>query len=396
MNFKYITQDEREMLYEELWRERLDVVATKYNISDTTLRKHAKRLMIPLPPRGHWIKVDNGEGIKRIELPRVTGSLKKHVRNYAIKYRTDIDELSDNYLSSNEELHLLRAESKKIINDICSHAIVSKQLRNPHPLITEHKEEIKFRIRRKKESNKTYNQILNSKIPVENIPILPIQVSNSSTNRAYRIIDTFVKSLNEIEGYTRVEIKDSKDTAFLSVMYTFFHFEMKEKANNLVLSIVAEDWIDYNGTRKETIEFKDMRNTPLEEQVGSIIYKMFVIANRFYAKSKLEERIEDREWKERERKRKLEQMRKGELEEVKQLSEVASDWNKAREIRSFVDAMEVKLQQITDKRKKEKLINWIEWAKGKADWLDPLTEKQDELLGESIDLLDRIYNDKYF
>jgi len=37
---------------------------------------------------------------------------------------------------------------------------------------------------------------------------------------------------------------------------------------------------------------------------------------------------------------------------------------------------------------KETIINWLIWASDKADWLDPLTEIEDDILGKSKKVLD--------
>ena len=113
-------------------------------------------------------------------------------------------------------------------------------------------------------------------------------------------------------------------------------------------------------------------------------------SGKLYIAELLEEREQERERLERERQRKLEKMRKGELEEIRILQEAALDWNKAQDIRRFADHLETQINSITNETEKEKLITWLKWARDKADWLDPLTEKDDELLGKSRFLFDEI------
>lgn len=390
MDLKYLTQDEREKLYDEVWNKPLSEVAAKFKVSDTTMRKHLKRLMIPIPPRGYWLKINNGETVQRDELPPVYGILKKYVRNYVIKYRTDIDSLTDAELSSKEELHLLRDETKKFIIEKCSNIEIAHQLRNPHQLILKHKEETSNRAKRDKKLKKVQKNSSQTSMVIENEAILPIHVSQSNLNRAYRLLDIIIKNLEEVEGTVRVEAKDNRDTAYFFIMYTIFQFELNEKGSKLILEISANDWMSFNNKRKVNLEYKDMAELPLEKQVGKIIYQIFVIANNFFADYKMEERREQREQEERERQRRLEQMRKGELEEIKQLSQAVADWDKARKIREFVNDMELKVQEISDTSKKEKLLKWIKWARDKADWIDPLVEKHDDLLGKKVSLFDQI------
>lgn len=150
MDFTIITQDEREELYSELWKKPVSEVAKKYGISDATLRKHCKRLQIPLPPRGYWQKIKNGDKANKTPLPTVTGDLKKYVRKYVIKYRRDIDLLTDEELLSCGELGLLRKETIDYIKRKCNEVRVSNQLRNAHHLISEHRQMHKYRNKKQK------------------------------------------------------------------------------------------------------------------------------------------------------------------------------------------------------------------------------------------------------
>ncbi|UOQ84656.1 hypothetical protein [Gracilibacillus salinarum] len=389
-DFKNVTQDEREQLYDEVWSQPISVVAENYCISDTTLRKHLKRLIIPIPTRGYWTKVNNGEEVSKTKLPGVTKALRKHVRNYVIKYRTDLENIGEDVVSSKEELHLLRDESKKFIKDKCSNLKVSNQLRNPHSLISDHKEEINYRKKRDRELSKSYNKVIPPKGFRDNEATLSINVSSSSINRAYRILDTIIKALDEMEGYTRAEIKEGKDTSYFAVMYTIFYFELKEKDNKLILTLVADNWLSYTNRSRQEMAFQDLKDKPLEEQIGDIIYQIFVVGNRLYAEYKLEELVQEREWEEQKRERRLEQLRKDELEEVKELTQAVSDWDKAKKIREFADDLELKIHKVKDEEQKVRLIRWLKWARDKADWIDPLVEKEDELLGKSVSLFEQI------
>jgi len=53
MYFRVVTPDEREALYNEFWTDPVTTVAKRYGMSDNGLRKHLKRLGIPLPPLGY-------------------------------------------------------------------------------------------------------------------------------------------------------------------------------------------------------------------------------------------------------------------------------------------------------------------------------------------------------
>ena len=84
MDFSCITADKREALYNEVWSEPVINVAKRYGMSDNGLRKHCKRLGIPLPFAGYWARIKAGQQVPRPALPKVTGELRNHVRNYDV------------------------------------------------------------------------------------------------------------------------------------------------------------------------------------------------------------------------------------------------------------------------------------------------------------------------
>ena len=403
MDFSRISQEEREKLYNEVWSEPMTIVAPRYNLSDNGLRKHCIRLWIPLPPAGYWAKIRSGQKIPRPILPEVRGELKRYVYNYAIKYKKNIENLSDKELKSSGDLSLLTDDTIALINEACSNIQAKGQLRNPHKLIDEHMQETEYRKKRDKalqrsNFNTHYYDITKSKYR-ENKAILPINVSEANMNRAYRVLDTLINTIDKLEGFTHLSCSDGKDCAYFSVMHAYFYFEMKEcerkkskDASNteipkLLFFLRSEDF--YYNDIKNSVEFMDETDKPLEEQIGKILYWIFKTANSIQIDEILKEREEKREQEERIRQQRLEKMRKGELAEIKLLNQAAADWEQAQRIRSFIDEVERKISDMED-HLKEKIAEWIKWARDKADWLDPLTEKEDELLGKSKQLFGQI------
>ncbi|MPN12102.1 hypothetical protein SDC9_159414 [bioreactor metagenome] len=228
----------------------------------------------------------------------------------------------------------------------------------------------------------------------DNKPILPLNVSEANINRTYRILDAIMSTLEELEGYTHVCIEAGKERGYFVIMHSIFYFEVKEELrksygskNNsefpayLMLTMSAKSWFTDSGHLN--MEYADNDNEPLETQVGKIIYDMFVVANKHLTIDELKEREEKREWEERERQRHLEQMRKGELEALRLLEQAATDWEKAEKIRRFADCMKRQIREVPNEETRMRLLKWLDWACDKADWLDPLTEKEDDLLGKS-------------
>lgn len=391
-----ITADEREKLYDEIWSEPVTEVAKRYGISDVGLRKHCIRYGIPLPYRGYWARIRTGQKLPKTPLPPVKGVLKKEIRNYLIKYKKSIEHMTDQELKGEEELSLLTDETKSFIGQQCAEVCAKDKLRNPHTLILKHKEEITYRKKRDRELRRAdFSPLYYAKVKSQyrdNEVILPIFVSDNNINRAYRIIDALIKAIEEMEGHVSLGPQyERKDSASIVLLHTSFGFEMKEKSklikkdgqeklqSNLILSLSAHSWFSHSTIRQ--LEYKDANNS-LEDQIGKIIYDIFVAANQLVALAELSSREQNRKWEEEKRLRQLEEFRKKELEKVDFLSSVVSDWNKAKKIRRFADAMEQKIAEVDDIDRKKTLLKWIKWARDKADWLDPLTAKEDKLLGK--------------
>lgn len=238
------------------------------------------------------------------------------------------------------------------------------------------------------------------------IAMLPIDVSSSNINRAYRILNTMINVLEDMESSVGVsyEFDSNKDIGSFNVMNVSFRFELTEEIRNrrknageslphLVLSLVPKTWFRRRTGNK--IEYKDQNNLTIESQLGKIIYDMFVVANQFRCLDILDEREHERREEEKKRQRRLEEMRNGELAEVKLLEQAASDWDKAEKVRRFTDAMGRKIAEVDDMGRREILLRWLRWARDKADWLDPLTAKEDELLGKSRHIFESIDEENF-
>jgi hypothetical protein len=64
----------RKELYEQIWEKPMIQVAPKYGISAAMLGKVCRRLQIPLPGPGYWIKKRFGKPVERRPLPEAKGS----------------------------------------------------------------------------------------------------------------------------------------------------------------------------------------------------------------------------------------------------------------------------------------------------------------------------------
>ncbi len=241
----------------------------------------------------------------------------------------------------------------------------------------------------------------------DNKPALPIFVSANQIKRAYRILDALIKTVSHLESWVSLGHYDKKDTASITIMNVSFRFELKEtetkptsknKTKNsgameedsvlpLILSFTVNE-STWNRGNTECLEFKDTPSEPLEEKLDRVISDMFIAANRFRARDELYDRELEKKWAEEKRLRHLQEMKRREEENVKILERVVNDWDLARKIREFADSLEKSLEEAHDKQWKENLVEKAKWARSKADWLDPLVAKEDDLLGKKANVAD--------
>lgn len=273
--------------------------------------------------------------------------------------------------------------------------MVKEQLRNPHRLIAEHKEEMEYRKKRDKELKRAdFSPLYYAKVKSQfrdNKPVLPIFITHSEMKRAYRIMDTLIKAIEDVEGYVSIMQYERSDAARLTIMNTHFEFILREKPNHpksLILSFKTTSWVSQS--IKQELEFRDDSKLSLEAQVSKIIHELFVTANRIQRLVELEKREQNRKLDEEKRLQRLEKIRKDETEKIMNLLKVISDWDNANKIRKFVEHIEMLANEEMESIKREQYLRWAKWAKGKADWLDPLTASEDDLVGKKWTIFEDI------
>lgn len=404
---KFLTVEERQNLYNEIWKEPVATVAKRYSISDTALRKRCNKLNIPLPPRGYWEKIKSGQKIKKPALSKVFGKYVGIVHKSIIKYKFNANELTDEklLLLKDEELSLLTDETKMLINKKCADPIVKNQLRNPHQLILNHQEEMKFRKQKKKELNEKryiFNRYSSGEIRYTNFnSSLPIYVSDKNIKRVYRILNSLFNTLEKLDANISVEPYLGKDVANIRVGSHFYEFEAKEDYNKSskkkkndkssieevgVLVLLFSVKSSYGKDLNKTLEYRDSEMEPFEVQLTRIILDLFVTSNQLDVLEEISGRAIERRWEDEKRQQQLEEFKKIELERISKLESMVSDWDKAKKIREFAESLDKNILETANDNERQKIISWIKWVRNKADWIDPLISREDELLGKKYDI----------
>jgi hypothetical protein len=394
----------REQLYNLVWSEPMTKVVEKLHISDVGLKKRCKKYNIPTPGNGYWARIKAGQKIKIPRLPKGNTSVEIEFWLYGIEETTgSVRKMIDDML-----LFLSENKRKEIV-DFCNLVVVPDEMKNPHELI---KDTMQYYKSRKESTKPPVNKVIYA------------HVSETNKDRVYRFFDTMLKAFEKL-GFTF----DIRGKGFYGADYRYRNYD-KSVSNNIeenvlcickgkdnvavsiresekrvlrILSKAEEKQKElspqgvrlYDNVFNGNINFyiceesskrqcwRDTSKKKIEDNIGDII--ITIIDALDAVKNKREEKEaeyarrveEERIHREREARVKLEN------EKLKTLIKNANTYDRLLKIHQYIDFMEKKLQTLEDENEKDKLKNYIEWAKDKAEWLNPLSNSVDELLGEN-------------
>lgn len=356
----------RKELYDLVWENPLSKLAKKYNLSDNGLRKVCKKLDIPLPKNGHWQKIQYNKKVIKEKLP-VNNTVDASI---TLKFRDNSETIIN---GEGNELNQLTKELQTILKDTI---IFPEKLTKPNQLIIDAKNDLKT-----KQPSYEHNikGLLNTSSGILNITVAP-----QSVKRALLFMDVFIKALQKrghnitVKEGTKIVIDNIEMGIGLRerlkrkiVKGTYYDSTELYPSNILSLSLYvypAKDWTDTNTSK-------------LEDKIPNIIAKLELQAIEEKRKA-----IERELWHiEYERKQKIEEdfkaRRNIELSKTTKLFSDAEKFDKATIYRNFIEATEQKA--IKENNLTDELKDWIKWAKEKADWFDPFTNRQDELLNNN-------------
>jgi len=369
----------REDLYKKVWKEPISRIAPQYGISDVGLKKICLKLEIPTPPRGYWARLQFGQKMERIPLPKLKDGKPS---TYELK-RNQID----------EEAQIFSPKAKEIIEKEKASPTgitIPKILNSPHPLIRETKSVL-------------------AKAKPDDFGVLrpwrkrylDIRVSPDNLNRGLRIMQALIRAF-ETRGFpvsikingerlpsTYVEIFGEKIKVALKEKVRRSEHEPTEKERleqkrgflyyiprwdftpTGKFTLFIDEWGSY-GQRKQ---WADGRTQTVEGLLHDFWLGVVKYADVKRQHRQLREE-EHRRWEEERRlKAELERQRRGEEERLRNLEHQAQQWAKSKQLRAYIQevARQASLHVQCDDFQSN-LRNWLEWAQKHADRLDPLTK----------------------
>lgn len=359
----------RKELYDLVWTETMTSICKRFGLTSDKLRKQCKSMGIPTPPNGYWSKLKYGKAPEIIPLPEESADKKQS------------DGVNEKDPAEKKEINLSTPLSRYKVRELeissgdTSVFLVPDVLYAKDPFIIDTKE--KFR----QESENSYLK----KNPYKNKigPTLDIYVSEKSIDRALSIYATIMKALR-FRGHV-IKIVNNATYAVINDEKIQINITERKKQDpnsenprsNYYLIFTGELHFNILNDRV-THTFKDTPNTKLEQKIITIIADL-EIRSEIIKEDRIEaeKRRIIREKEELERKE-FEEKRKTELKEFKSLFTMAERLHKTNILRQYISTYE----EFINKRGEmdEEIIAEINWAKEKADWLDPFISKKDKYM----------------
>tara|TARA_R110002050_G_scaffold243115_2_gene379525 strand:+ start:14803 stop:15765 length:963 start_codon:yes stop_codon:yes gene_type:complete len=315
-------------------------------VNSTYLKKTCIDFDIPIPKNGYWSKLQHG---KKVEKPLLKGDI-----NIVI------------------ELNLVKEAKNKVILK------VPKRLIKPDKLVT---------IAKKDLASKNISHRYKAKgMVTTSKEVIDITVTQKLVSRALIFMDIFIK-LARKRGFT-IWFKGYYGTV-ISIHGIDAPIYLREKNKRVIVrdnghwketELVPIGELVFKKDNYPRREWQDSKTKLLENKIPAIL--------DYLEEQAIQEKAEEIQRKKRRevqrQKQKIEdelkQLRKNEIEKFNIFYEDSNRYQKAEQLRNFIDAKRV--YAIKTNTLDESLVNWIKWANGKADWLDPLISYEDLILGD--------------
>lgn len=356
-----ITQE----LYELIWTQPRSSIAKKLTITSQELVKVCKKAQIPIPPAGYIQRLRHGKNIPQ------RPSLSLDYQGEIEITITSRQENAENEIYSETPVVTLQRE---IENDQRLNLTVPKKLIAPDRLILKAQTGLAESLK---------SPYYRDGIVYSGYDHLRIAVSKENIDRALRIMDVLVKAL-KIRGHT---FQIDQDSSYIVMSGQKMAFGLAEKSkrfqvqasstrNELRLTGKLAVWIKRHHQNKQWVDGKIL----LEDQISKILAGLEIEAEKLKEyQLKLERGWEQQRIATELRKQK-EDLKAKEFTDFKRLVADANRWSQAEMIRNYINELEKK--GFKKGIELTEFVSWIEWARKKADWLDPDIELYEEALAE--------------
>lgn len=390
-----LTRDE---LFKQVWERPMTKVAADYCISDVALRKVCIKHRIPVPGRGYWAKKAAGKNVKCALFRAVTDPYINRIVIYrspapylleavqmakdAAKKRERSPENKIKAIAEPLNLHSRVAKTKKKLKQAKPSKTGLVATSGPEFFELEVGPESVERVitflnafvtAAEARQYRATTGILAQVFVVDNVP-LNFKIAEKITRTKH---DPTQAELAAIEMWEKRQQRRSNSWARGNWTQRPTPPEWDYVPNGSLQIIVNEELrYGYSGLRRS---FGDGKTQRIETLINAI-FEAFATWSAAIKAKRIEDKRRERERKEKESRREEQQRRNAlDCKRVEALSMDLDQRHQRRQILAYIAAVTAKLNT-GNYEGPEEVREWIAWAKGYADRIDPLSDGMPRLL----------------
>ena len=282
---------EREVLYDEVWRQPVTKVAERYGVSDVMIHKVCKALNVPVPSRGYWAKKAAGQSVEQEPLPEHTGRT-------AVFGRKADDGKAKSTPPLDESLGFLGEEERLRVIKTALQLRVDPRKRKLHPVLMQHKAEYAAWAKSNPRPPYTaWNRDKYRRIPNGEPPLYE-RVSENTLPRLYYILDTLYCAVEELGGRVNRDLsvqirgeqvvfgvtegqEQTKHVLTKDELKQLERYEKEKRTSKYAYEPTFRKY-DYLPTGRLTFSacrdsyIRDSENTRLESRIGELLLGLYV------------------------------------------------------------------------------------------------------------------------
>lgn len=353
----------RQQLHDLVWSGPMRDVSKKLGLSDNGLRKNCVKAFVPLPPQGHWNKLNAGQKVKITPLPPRPPGISDTISFGPWDYRAHERQLRENEPVApvfDEPVEALRERITRNLGTV----VASKNLSPPHAAF-----------RRQVEDDERRAMQSSWHTPIFSTPL---------EKRRLRILQGLFYGLARLDCSVTVQGRETRNICVGVGNQSVYIALERARQRGRLPDDKDEERLKFSilkgyGSAEERLSWGDTADEKLEAQLSTIAVEIIVTGELQYREHvvwRYEDAVRRREEMRKEEirnklaaeKAERERLEKLEADRLKRLTDSADDHRKAESIRHFVAVV----AGLAQGRTPEHFESWRDWALEQADKLDPI------------------------